>query len=81
MTELGEDIKITSFKQPVDIIFATEDKEVKLSILQLVNEEWSMPGQTLTAPPFLSSWLDLAEVSWAGITIQGPGYFGLAREL
>jgi len=81
MTELGEDIKITSFEQPVDIIFATEDKEAKLSILQLVNGKWSMPRQTLIAPPFLSSWLDPAEVSWAGITIQGPGYFGLAKQL
>jgi len=81
MTELGEDIKITSFEQPVDIIFATEDKEAKLSILQLVNRKWSMPRQTLIAPPFLSSWLDPAEVSWAGITIQGPGYFGLAKQL
>ncbi len=81
MTELGEDIKITSFKEPVDIIFATEDKEAKLSILQLVNGEWSRPRQTLIAPPFLSSWLDPAEVSWAGTTIQGPGYFGLAKQL
>jgi hypothetical protein len=81
MTELGEDIKITSFERPVDIIFATEDKEAKLSILQLVNGKWSMPRQTLIAPPFLGSWLDPAEVSWAGITIQGPGYFGLAKQL
>jgi len=81
MTELGEDIEITSFKQPVDIIFATEDKEAKLSVLQLVNGKWSIPRQTLIAPPFLSSWLDPAEVSWAGITIHGPGYFGLARQL
>jgi len=81
MTELGEDIEITSFKQPVDIIFATEDKEAKLSILQLVSGKWSMPRQTLIAPPFLSSWLDPAKVSWAGTTIQGPGYFGLAKQL
>ena len=81
MTELGEDIKITSFQQPVDIVFATEGKEAKLSILQWVNEKWSMPRQTLIAPPFLSSWLDPAEVSWAGTTIQGPGYFGLAKQL
>jgi len=79
MTELGEDIEITSFEQPVDIIFATEDKEAKLSILQWVNGKWSMPRQTLIAPSFLSSWLDLVEVSWVGITIQGPGYFGLAK--
>ena len=81
MTELGEDIEITSFKQPVDIVFATEDKEAKLSILQWVDGKWSMPRQTLIAPPFLSFWLDPAQVSWAGTTIQGPGYFGLAREL
>jgi len=81
MTELGEDIKITSFEQPVDIIFATEDKEVKLSILRLVNGKWSMPRQTLIAPPFLSFWLDPAEASWAGTTIQSPGYFGLAKQL
>jgi len=81
MTELGEDIVITSFQQPVDIVFATEDKEVKLSILQLVNGKWSMPRQTLIAPPFLSFWLDPAEASWAGTTIQGPGYFGLAKQL
>lgn len=81
MTELGEDIEIASFEQPVDIIFATEDKEAKLSILQLVNGKWSIPRPTLIAPPFLSFWLDPAEVSWAGTTIQGPGYFGLAREL
>jgi len=81
MTELGEDIVITSFEQPVDIIFATEDKEAKLSILQLVNGKWSMPRQTLIAPPFLSFWLDPAEASWAGTTIQGPGYFGLAKQL
>lgn len=81
MTELGEDIEITSFEEPVDIIFTTEDKEAKLSILQLVNGEWSMPRQTLIAPSFLSSWLDPAEVSWAGTTIQSPGYFGLARQL
>ena len=81
MTELGEDIVITSFEQPVDIIFATEDKEVKLSILRLVNGKWSMPHQTLIAPPFLSFWLDPAEASWAGTTIQGPGYFGLAKQL
>jgi hypothetical protein len=81
MTELGEDIEITSFKQPVDIIFSTEDKEAKLSILQLINGKWSMPRQTLIAPPFLSSWLDPAEVSWAGTTIQGPGYFGLVKQL
>lgn len=81
MTELGDDIKITSFEQPVDIIFAIEGKEVKLSILQLVDGKWSMPRQTLIAPPFLSSWLDPAEASWAGTTIQGSGYFGLAREL
>jgi hypothetical protein len=81
MTELGEDIEITSFEQPVDVIFATEDKEAKLSILQLVNGEWSRPRQTLIAPPFLSSWLDPAEVSWAGTTVQGPGYFGLAKQL
>jgi len=81
MTELGEDIKITSFKQPVDIIFTTEDKEAKLSILQLVNGKWSMPRQTLIAPPFLSSWLDPAEVCWAGTTIQSPGHFGLAKQL
>jgi len=80
MTELGEDIEIASFEQPVDIIFATEDKEAKLSILQLINGKWSIPRQTLIAPPFLSSWLDPAEVSWAGTTIQGPGYFGLAKE-
>ncbi len=80
MTELGEDIEITSFKQPVDVIFATEDKEAKLKIVQLVDGKWSMPRQTLIAPPFLSSWFDPAEVSWAGTTIQGPGYFGLARE-
>jgi hypothetical protein len=81
MTELGEDIVITSFEQPVDIVFATEDKEVKLSILQWVNGRWSMPRQTLIAPPFLSFWLDPAEASWAGTTIQGPGYFGLAKQL
>lgn len=81
MTELGEDIEITSFEQPVDIIFATEDKEAKLSILQLVNGKWSMPRQTRIAPPFLSSWLDLADVSWAGTTIQGPGYVGLVKQL
>jgi len=81
MTELGEDIKVTSFGQSVDLIFATEDKEAKLSILQLVNGEWSIPRQTLIAPPFLSSWLDPAQVSWAGTTIQGPGYFGLAKQL
>ncbi|TEU11664.1 MAG: hypothetical protein E3J21_22990 [Anaerolineales bacterium] len=81
MTELGEDIEITSFEQPVDIIFASEDKEAKLSILQLVNGKWSMPRPTLIPPPFLSSWLDLVEVSWVGITIQGPGYFGLAKQL
>ena len=81
MTELGEDIEITSFERPVDIIFATEDKEAKLNILQLVNGEWSMPRQTLIAPPFLSFWLDLAKASWAGTTIEGPGYFGLAKEL
>jgi len=81
MTELGEDIVITSFQQPVDIVFATEDKEVKLSILQLVNGKWSMPRQTLIAPPFLSFWLDPAEASWAGTTIQGPGHFGLAKQL
>jgi hypothetical protein len=81
MTELGEDIEITSFEQPVDIIFATEDKEAKMSILQLVNGKWSMPRQTLIAPPFLSSWLDPFEVSWAGTTIEGPGYFGLAKQL
>ena len=80
MTELGEDIEITSFQQPVDIIFATEDKEAKLSILQLVNGKWSMPRQTLIAPPFLSSWLEPAEASWAGTTIQAPGYFGLAKQ-
>jgi hypothetical protein len=81
MTELGEDIEITSFEQPVDIIFATEDKEAKLSILQLANGKWSVPRQTLIAPPFLSFWLDPAEVSWAGTTIQAPGYFGLAKQL
>jgi hypothetical protein len=80
MTELGEDIEVTSFEQPADLIFATEDKEAKLSILQLVNGEWSMPRQTLIAPPFLSSWLDPAGVSWAGTTIEGPGYFGLAKQ-
>ena len=81
MTELGEDIEITSFEQPVDVIFATEDKEAKLSILQLVDGKWSRPRPTLIAPPFLSSWLDPAEVSWAGTTVQGPGYFGLAKQL
>jgi hypothetical protein len=78
MTELGEDIEITSFEQPVDIIFA---KEATLNLRQLVNGEWSMPRQTLIAPPFLSFWLDLAQASWAGTTIEGPGYFGLAKEL
>jgi hypothetical protein len=81
MTELGEDIEITSFEQPVDIILATEDKGAKLSVLQLVNGKWSMPRQTSIAPPFLSSWLDPAQVSWAGITIHGPGHFGLAKQL
>ncbi len=81
MTERGEDIEITSFEQPLDIIFATEDKEAKLNILQLVNGKWSMPLQTLIAPPFLSFWLDLTQVSWAGTKIQGPGYFGLAKQL
>ena len=81
MTERGEDIEVTSFEQPVDIIFATEDKEAKLNILQLVNGKWSMPLQTLIAPPFLSFWLDLAQVSWAGTKIQGPGYLGLAKQL
>ena len=81
MTELGEDIEITSFKQPVDIIFATEDKEAKLSILQLINGKWSKPRQTLIAPSFLSAWFDPTEMGWAGTTIQGPGYFGLAKEL
>jgi hypothetical protein len=81
MTELGEDIEITSFEQPVDIILATEDKGAKLSVLQLVNGKWSMPRQTSIAPPFLSSWLDPAEVSWAGTAIHGPGYFGLAKQL
>jgi hypothetical protein len=81
MTELGEDIEITSFEQPVDIIFATEDKEARLSILQLANGEWSMLPQTSTAPPFLSFWLDPAEASWAGTAIQGPGYFGLVKQL
>jgi hypothetical protein len=81
MTELGEDIEITSFEQPVDIIFATEDKGTKLSVLQLAKGKWSMPRQTSIAPPFLSSWLDPAEVSWAGTTIHGPGYLGLAKKL
>jgi hypothetical protein len=81
MTELGEDIEITSFEQPVDIIFATEDTEAKLNILQLVNGEWSMPRQTLIAPPFLISWLDPAKVGWVGTTIQSPGYFGLAKQV
>jgi hypothetical protein len=81
MTELGEDIEITSFEQPVDIILATEDKGAKLNVLQLVNGKWSMPGQTSIAPPFLSSWLDPAEVSWAGTTMHGPGYLGLAKQL
>ena len=80
MTELGEDIEITSFEQPVDIIFATEDEEAKLSILELVDGKWSMPRQTLIAPPFFSFWIDPADVSWAGITIQGPGYFGLVKQ-
>jgi len=81
MTELGEDIEITSFEQPVDIILATEDKGAKLSVLQLVNGKWSMPHQTSIAPPFLSSWLDPAEVSWVGTTMHGPGYLGLAKQL
>jgi hypothetical protein len=81
MTELGEDIEISSFEQPVDIIFATEDTEAKLSILQLSDGEWSMPRQTLIAPPFLISWLDPARVGWAGTTIQSPGHFGLAKQL
>jgi hypothetical protein len=80
MTELGEDIEITSFEQPIDIIFATEDKEAKLSILQLVNGKWSMPRQILIAPSFLSFWFDPAEVSWVGTTVQEPGYFGLAKQ-
>lgn len=80
MTELGDDVEITSFEQPVDIIFATQDKEAKLSILQLVDGKWSMPRQTLIAPPFLSFWLDPAKVSWAGTAVQGPGYFGLAKQ-
>lgn len=81
MTELGEDVEVTSFEQPVDVIFTTKDKEVKLSVLQLVDGEWSLPRQTLIAPPFLGFWIDPANFGWAGITIQGPGYFGVAKQL
>jgi hypothetical protein len=79
MTDMGADVAVNSFSEPIEIVFTTTEKTARLEILTQTDGEWTPVPQADISAQELASIRSLGEREWRAGSVRNLGLFCLVR--